>query len=95
MLENCGFGKDYLQAILLPWDWITGGYFTMVIVSIFILITYIKYQKIVYPIVIGIIFMPTSFYFFPLPFFNFAAIFAVTGIGLLIAYIIVSQTNEQ
>lgn len=95
MWQNCGMSKDFLQTAMLSWDWVTGGNFTMVVVSMFILISYIKYHKLVYPLLIGVIFLPTSFYFFPISFFNFAAIMAATGIGLLIAYIFVSQTNEQ
>lgn len=93
--ENCGAGKDWLTFITLPFDYITGGNFTMSIISVIILAAYIKYKKVVYPIIIGVFALPVNFYFFPLPFINFAIIFTILAIGLLIAYIYVSQTNEQ
>ena len=91
---NCGFTTDYLKAALLPWEWITGGWFSMILVSLFIGITYIKYQKIIYPLAIGIIFLPISFVLFPAQFTSFAMILAIMGIGFLIAYIYIKQTKE-
>src|SRR3990167_4584124 len=38
--ENCGLDEDYLQTALLPWEWITGGNFSLVIVSIFTLVSF-------------------------------------------------------
>lgn len=95
MWQNCGVGKDYIQGSLLMWDWITGGYFSMIVVSVLILGVYIKYQKVVYPAIIGIMFLPISYFFFPAVFVIWGAILLCIGIGLLIAYIMVSQTNEQ
>src|SRR3990167_7424282 len=53
--KNCGLDDDYIQTALLPWEWITGGNFSLIIVSIFVLVSYIKYHKAIYPIIIGII----------------------------------------
>src|SRR3972149_10208621 len=78
MWENCGYDQDYLQAMLLPWEWITGGYFSMVFISLLITATYIKYQKATYPIIIGFIFLPLSYYLFPQQFLNIA--FVVIGL---------------
>jgi len=94
MWLNCGYRDDYLKAALLPFEWITGGWFSMILVSIFIGITYIKYQKIIYPLIIGIIFLPVSFVLFPEQFVSFAMILAIVGIGFLIAYIYIKQTKE-
>lgn len=95
MFQNCGGGTDWLKMTLMPWEWITGGNFTMIVVSVIVLSVYIKYQKIVYPLIIGIIFLPISYAFFPTSFLNFAIITGFLAGGLLIAYIIISQTNEQ
>ena len=55
--SNCGFQKDWVQAAIAPWQWITGGWFTMILVSIFVIMSYIKYQKMVYPLLVGWIFI--------------------------------------
>ena len=94
MWENCGFKDDFLSAALLPWEWITGGFFSMVIVSIFVLFSYIKYHKIVYPIMIGTAFLPISFTFFPEVFLSFAFLMTFIGIGIMIWYIYIRQTKE-
>ena len=96
MWQNCGVGQDWLQAFLSPWQWITGGYFSMIVVAVLILATYIKYQKVLYPMVIGIIFLPISYFVFPQLFVIWAIIVGVgAGLGILIAWIFTSQTNEQ
>lgn len=94
MLQNCGFGRDYIKASLLPWEWVTGGWFSFVIVSIFILATYIKYHKAIYPILIGIVFLPISFFVFPSQFLIFAIIFAFMAIGITMWFIFVKQSTD-
>jgi len=66
----------------------------MFLVSIFIGITYIKYHKIVYPIIIGVLFLPISYFVFPEQFLSFAIIMTIVGVGLLIGYIYIRQTKE-
>ena len=94
MWENCGYDQDYLQAMLLPWEWITGGYFSMVFISLLITATYIKYQKATYPIIIGFIFLPLSYYLFPQQFLNIA--FVVIGLvfGGFLFTILLRKTKE-
>ena len=94
MWENCGYDDDFLTASLLPWEWITGGYFSLIIVSIFVMFSYIKYHKIVYPIMIGVTFLPISFAFFPEVFLSFAFLMTFIGIGIMIWYIFIRQTKE-
>jgi hypothetical protein len=95
MWDNCGFEEDYLAAALLPFEWVTGGLFSIVIVSIIILMSYIKYHNIIYPILIGIVMMPVSYFAFPDQFVSFAVILAFVGVGTLIGYILVKQTKEN
>jgi|SRR6185312_161538 len=95
MWKNCGAGTDYLKFALLPWMWITGGYFSMILAAVLILAVYIKYHKIVYPILIGIAFLPISYALFPAQFINFAMIIAFLGTGLLLVHAFISQTTEQ
>jgi len=94
MWENCGYEEDYLAAALLPFEWVTGGLFSIIIVSIIILMSYIKYHNIIFPIVIGVVMLPISYFAFPPQFLSFAIILAFVGIGTLIWYILVRQTKE-
>jgi hypothetical protein len=94
MLQNCGFGRDFIKASLLPWEWVTGGWFSFIVVSIFILMVYIKYHKAIYPILIGVVFLPISFFMFPEQFFTFAILFAFIAIGITIWFIFIKQTND-
>lgn len=94
MWRNCGFGDDYLQATLLSWEWITGGYFSLVLVSILTLMTYIKYHKVIYPILIGFMFLPISYFIFPDVFLSFAMLMAGVAIGILVWYAFIKQTKE-
>lgn len=92
--ENCGFDDDYLTFALMPWEWITGGNFTMILVSVIILGSYIKYQKMVYPILIGVLFLPISYFAFPNVFLSWAVVMAFAGIGMLVWYAFIRQTRE-
>ena len=94
MWRNCGFTTDYLQFVVLPWDWITGGNFSLILVSLFTMFSYIKYQKIVYPMLIGFIFLPISIFLFPTTFQSYAFVFTGLGISMLVIYIILRQTKE-
>jgi len=94
MWDNCGYDEDYIQAALLPWEWITGGNFSLVIVSIITLFTYIKYHKVVYPILIGIMFLPIAYFVFPDTFLSFAFLMTGVAFGILIWYILIRQTKE-
>ena len=94
MWKNCGMADDYLQTALLPWEWITGGNFSLVLVSVFIAITYIKYHKVVYPILIGTMFLPVSYFVFPGVFLSWAMVMAGVAFGVLIWYVYIRQTKE-
>lgn len=95
MFQNCGGAKDYLTMILSGWQWVTGGFFTMLLVSILVAFTYIKYHKGIYPLLIGVLYLPISWFMFPSQFIVFAGIFAAVYIGIIIWYIKTSQTNES
>lgn len=92
--RDCGYGEDYLEAILLPWEWISGGYFTMIIVGIFMTFSYIKYHKIVYPMITALFFLPVSYFLFPTIFLNWALVLMAIGMGALAWYVFVRQTRE-
>jgi hypothetical protein len=92
--ENCNFDDDWLTGIMLPWQWITGGNFSMIFVSVLILFSYIKYHKMIYSVMVGAILLPTTYMFFPAPFISTAVILAFVGIGLTVAFIYLKQTKE-
>ncbi len=94
IFQNCGFGDDYIAAALLPWEWITGGYFSLILVSLFIMMSYIKYHKAVYPLLIGITFLPVAFFLFPDVFMTFAFIMMIVTTTILAWYIYNKQTKE-
>jgi len=94
MWRNCGITQDWLETIVLPWQYATGGYFSMFIAAILILFTYIKYHKVVYPLLIGTVLLPLSFTLFPTPFLNFGFLVGALSLGFLIIHIILRQTKE-
>ena len=96
IFQNCiGQSHDWLQALLMAWQWITGGYFSLAIVILLILFTYIKYHKILYPIVIGILFMPISLFLFPTPWAIIGIILGSVGIFVLFWHGYINQTTEN
>ncbi len=95
MWKQCGMGEDYLQTILLGWEWITGGYFTMVIVGLFSLISYIKYHKAVYPLMILTMFLPVSYFLFPVELVVFVGLFTTALVASLLYFIFRTQTRAD
>ena len=89
-----GMGEDFLRTSLLGWEYVTGGFFTMAIIGIFMLMTYIKYHKAVYPLMIGLMFLPVSQYLFPIEFIIFGAIWTIALVGILLWYVYTRQTKE-
>lgn len=94
MWRNCGMTTDFITTAMMPWQYITGGNFSMILVSVFCLMTYIKYHKIIYPIMIGTLFMPISYFLFPDQFLSFAILMSFVGIGIMIWYALTRQTRE-
>lgn len=93
MWENCGADEDFINFAILPFEWITGGFFSMILVSIIILMVYIKYQKVIYPVIIGILFLPISFQFFPSTFLVWAMIMMALGVMAGIWFLVKRQTE--
>lgn len=94
MPQNCGIEEDYLAFAMLGWEWITGGYFSMILIALLVMFTYIKYHKMIYPIVVGVLYLPISFFLFPDSFVVFAILMAFVGVGIMIWYVFVRQTKE-
>ncbi len=95
MFRNCGFQTDFIKAALAPFEWVTGGLFSMVIVVVLVIMTYMKYHTIIYPIAIGIAFLPMSWFLFPDLFLSYAIVMAGIGIAAVIWSIVVQRTNQN
>ena len=94
MWENCGADEDYLDFALMPFEYITGGYFSMIIVTIFIIMAYIKYHNVLYPILIGLLFIPISYTFFPEVFLTYALTLVAVAFAGLLAKMIIWRTRN-
>ena len=82
MFAGCGLEDDCLKFSLVGFEWITGGNFTLVLASIIIIVTYIKYHQPAYPIMIGMAMLPVSYSVYPEHFMTFA--FAMVALTLSI-----------
>lgn len=92
MLQNCmGNSTDIITVALLPFQWITGGYFSMILVSLLILGVYMKYQKAIFATAIGVVFIPIAFQFFPGQWWGFVIIAVVAGVASGIIWMIREQ----
>lgn len=94
MWRNCGIENDYITFMLLPWMWITGGYFSTILVGIIVMISYIKYHKAVYPLLIGVTYLPFVFTLFPEAWMNHVALLAGFQIIIMVYYTLIRQTKE-
>ena len=94
MWSNCGADEDYLDFALMPFEYITGGYFSMIIVTIFVIMAYIKYHNVLYPILVGLLFIPISYTFFPEVFLTYALILVAIAFTGLFARMVIWRTRN-
>ena len=94
MWKNCGFDSDFIKATLMPFEYVMGGYFTLVIVSILVMIVYIKYQTVIYPLLIGFVMLPLSWWAFPEMIMGYALILAALGFTAIIKHIVLKQASR-
>jgi hypothetical protein len=94
MWSNCGMETDPLGAVTLPFEWVTGGYFSLLVVGLIMLIVYIKYQTAIYPVAIGTIMLPTSYFLIPNQFFSFLILMIAVVIAAGIYYGFVAGNKE-
>lgn len=64
-IEQCGLDEDWLQAALLMFEYVTGGYFTFIIVSVIVFAVYMKYHKWVYTLLVAVLYLPMAVYSMP------------------------------
>jgi len=91
MWRNCGADEDWVAMAILPFEWITGGFFSLILASLIILGVYLKYHKVIYAFGVGVVFLPIAFQFFPDQFMSFAAIAAFLGLTAAVLYMIRDQ----
>ena len=94
MWNNCGADEDFLHFALMPFEYITGGYFSMILVTIFIIMAYIKYHNVLYPILVGLLFIPISYTFFPEVFLTYAVTLVAIAFTGLLARMIIWRTRN-
>ena len=95
MWKNCNFDGDPLGATLLGFEWVSGGLFSMIVVALIVVMVYIKYHTVIYPIAIGIVMLPTSYFLFPNAFLSYAFVVGAVGIaGMIWALYIIATRNR-
>ena len=66
----------------------------MILVTIFVIMSYIKYHTALYPLIIGLLFLPISYTFFPDTFLVYAVTLSIVVIGGLIATMILWRSRS-
>lgn len=94
MMQSCDLGGDYLGAVTLGFDWVTGGLFPMILVTVLIVMVYIKYQNALYALAIGIIYLPLAGHFFPDQFISVAMIYGGLAIAGSIIIMVIRRTKD-
>lgn len=98
MWENCNFGGadgDWLSAAVMPFEWVAGGYFTFIVVAILVSMSYIKYHEPLYPLAIGILYIPVAIFVIPEEIMSVAWVFSGVIIGSSIVMIYLQRTRDM
>ena len=94
MWKNCGFESNFIKASLMPFEWVMGGYFTLVVVSLIVIITYVKYQSAIFPFAISVLMLPVGWWAFPEQALGFLGLAGAVGVGGIIKEILFKQTKD-
>ena len=94
IMQNCQPHGRWLEFSLVGWQWITGGNLSALIAAALILGTWMKYRTAIYPLFIGIIFLPLTYFLFPAEFLTFAFVLGALAVGISIWWVLVRQTRE-
>jgi len=92
--QECGIGRDWLSGVTLPFDWILGGYFSLAVVCVLCVIVYQKYGKAIYPLAIGVMYLPVAYTVLPPQFLTIAILLVGVLLGIYIWYMFVRQTRD-
>ena len=93
--RDCGLGDDYLRTATLGFDWALGGYFAAVIAAVVMFAVWIKYQQTIYALLVGIAFLPATYFLFPESFTIFAMAMAAVAIGIIMWWMFIRQTQDS
>ncbi len=94
LLSQCGFDEDWLQASLIGFEWVTGGYFSFIFLGVIVMFTYIKYHKVIYPLIIGILYLPVAWTLVPAEFWGYLILLVGAAMMFTIWKIVKNQTTE-
>ena len=93
VIANCGAKDDWLAFALAPWGYVTGGLMSMMIVGTLVIVVWAKYRQAIYPIFIGVVMLPVSWFLFPAQFLSFALLLMAIAIGAYIWWAVTRQTE--
>ena len=93
---DCGLGPDgdFLQALATPFVWVTGGFIIPLIIATIMLGVWMKYDKIQYPMIIGIMFLPIIYTTFPQQFVVTAVILSGVALAIMLWVAFMRQTRD-
>lgn len=94
MWKACGVEDDWLAFLVLPFNWITGGFISLVILAILVWAVWLKYHNALYPLITGIMFLPVAYAFFPEQFLSTVIIIGFFTLGVSLWYAFIRQTRE-
>ncbi len=94
IFQQCGFTDDWLEASLIGFEWVTGGYFSFIFLGVIVMATYIKYHKVLYPLIIGIFFLPVAWTLIPTEFWVYLILLVGASLIFTIWKIVKNQTTE-
>ena len=90
---SCGVKDDWLQFLVLPFNWALGGLLSVIIISLVIWSIWMKYKQTYFAILVGIMLLPVSYSFFPEHFVTTSIILAFLALGIGIWWALVRQTK--
>ena len=94
IIEECGFYDDWLNAVFAPLNYITGGMFLPFMVGITMFVVWLTYGKLMYPVIVGVAFLPVIGTLFPADIIIKTVMLVAAGIGLLLIYTLRSTIKE-
>ena len=95
VLQNCDPRGEWLQWSLTGWEWVTGGNFSILIASVFVIATWIAYKQAIYSIFVGLMFAPLVFYLFPDNFISFGILMTALCVGIWLWATVTKQSSES
>lgn len=95
IFTDCGIEDDFLAFATTPFEYATGGFFSMLLITMLIIATYLKYHKAIYPMVLGTLYFPSVYFLFPPHYVTFAITLMAVGYAIMLYYVMMHQTNDK